>query len=131
MDTDGNIFNHQKEMNPIEFLMQNGYNPDNFRTPTPQGSAPRDCQSKYYHSIDFFIADDGCSAFGAGIGFAGYVLTALLNALFGVVVLGSEEFIGGCAVVEVLFYCCLDCCHISSELVMLSQITGKFLFSMQ
>lgn len=38
-------------MNPIEFLMQNGYNPDNFRTPTPQGSAPRDCQSKYYHSV--------------------------------------------------------------------------------
>lgn len=38
-------------MNPIEFLMQNGYNPDNFRTPTPQGSAPRDCQTKYYHSV--------------------------------------------------------------------------------
>lgn len=38
-------------MNPIEFLKQNGYNPDNFRTPTPQGSAPRNCQAQYYHTL--------------------------------------------------------------------------------
>ncbi len=38
-------------MNPIEFLKQNGLNPDNFRTPSPSGSAPRDCQAQYYHSL--------------------------------------------------------------------------------
>lgn len=38
-------------MNPIEYLKQNEYNPDNFRTPTPQGSAPRNCQAQYYRTL--------------------------------------------------------------------------------
>ncbi|MBQ2289907.1 MAG: hypothetical protein II249_04480 [Bacteroidaceae bacterium] len=38
-------------MNPIEFLKQNGLNPDNFRTPATSGDAPRDCRTQYYHSL--------------------------------------------------------------------------------
>ena len=36
-------------MNPIEFLKQNGHNPDNFRTHLPQGPALPNCKTQYYH----------------------------------------------------------------------------------
>ena len=37
-------------MNPIEFLQQNGYNPDNFRTGVPQGAVGARSAIKHHHS---------------------------------------------------------------------------------